>query len=346
MQRHTWMRWGCPVAGLAVGLLTLSTALAFEPPVGPVWPMQGQMPGEPVKMSDYWIGLECYPVQEALRTQLQLPEGQGLAVASVVPKGPAAKAGIKPHDVLLKAADKPLGKVQDLIDAVDAAKQSTVKIELLRRGEPMTVEVAPAKRPAPGQAEPGKPDSDWDQMRNWIERMRPGEEGRPPIRFRFFHPGTILPPDAAVQPPLPEGMAVVIRKEGKQPAEIVVTKGDQKWEVNENELDKLPADVRPHVDRMLGRGSRELGGRFQFFDFVPDWGAEMPVVPGVSETPASPEATAPEVPLEGRMEKRLESLERRLEQMRKSLDELRENRPRLRERQEKEKPATQTSEKI
>lgn len=345
MRKHTWMHWGGPLAGLAVGLLTISTAMAFEPPGGSVWPMQGQMPGEPVKVSEYWIGLECYPVQEALRAQLQLPDGQGLAVASVVPEGPAAKAGIQPHDVLLKADGKPLGKVQDLIDAVDAAKQETMKIELLRRGEPATVEATPAKRPAPDQAGPIAPGSDWEQMRKWLERMRPGEEGRPPIRFRFFHPGTILPPGAAVQPPLPEGMSIVIRKKGEQPAEIIVAQGDQKWEVNENELDKLPADVRPHVNRMLGRGPQELGGRFQFFDFVPEWAPPL-ATPDMGEKPSPSGEKVFEMPSEGRMEKRLESLERRLEQMRKSLDELRENRPRLRDRQEREKPAAQTSEKI
>lgn len=345
MLNHTWMPWGGPLAGLAVGLLTISTALAFEPPDGPVWPMQGQIPGEPLKVSEYWVGLECYPVQEALRIHLKLPEGQGLAVASVVPEGPAAKAGLQPHDILLKASDKPLGKVQDLIDAVDTAKHETMKIELLRRGEPVTVEVAPVKRPASHQAGPASPSSDWEQMRKWLERMRPGEDGRPPFRFRFFHPGTILPPGAAVQPPLPEGMSIVIRKQGKQPAEIVVTQGDQKWELNENELDQLPADVRPYVNRMLGRSSQELGGRFQFFDFVPEWAPPV-AAPEMGEKPSPSEEKVFEMPSEGRMEKRLESLERRLEQMRKSLDELRENRPRLRDRQEREKPAAETSEKI
>lgn len=340
MQRHPWMNWGGRLAGLALGLLLASTAWAFEPG-DPAWPMHMQMPGQPVKLSEYWIGLECYPVSEALRAQLELSEGQGLAVTSVAPQGPASQAGVRPYDVLLKADGRSLGTVQDLIDAVDAAKDKTLKIELLRSGEPMTIEVKPTKRPAPAQAEPETPGSDWDQMRKWIERMRPGEDGRPPMRFRFFHPGTILPPGAGLQPPLPENMSIVIRKEGKEPVQITVTKGDQKWEIRENELDQLPADVRPYVEQMLGRGAREPGGRMQFFDFVPDWGPGMPA-PSTGEAPTAPEQAAPAAPSEGRVEKRLESLERRLEQMRKSIDEMRENRPRLRERQEtpeKEKPA-------
>ncbi len=341
MQRHTWMKWSGCLTGLAVGLLSVGTVWAFEPPEGPAWPMQVEMPGgEPVKLSEYWIGLECYPAPEAIRAQLTLPEGQGLAVASVVPDGPAARAGIKPHDILLKADDKPLGKIQELIDAVDAAKDKSLKLELLRNGKAKTIQVTPTKRPGPPRAEPGMPGADWDQMRKWIERMRPGEEGRLPMRFRFFHPGMILPPGAVTQPPLPENMSIMLSKEGKEPVKIVVTKGDQKWELNENELDKLPADVRPHVERMLGRGLQDWGGRFQFFDFVPDRGPEMPT-PEADDSPASPEQALPAAPLESRVEKRIQSLERRLDQMRKSIDEMRENRPRLRERPEKDKPAAE-----
>ena len=49
-------------------------------------------------------------------------------------------------------------------------------------------------------------------------------------------------------------MSIVISKEGDQPAKIVVKRGDEKWEVTEKELDKLPADVRPHVEHMFGHG--------------------------------------------------------------------------------------------
>jgi hypothetical protein len=323
--QNTWMTWGGRLTGLALGLLSVSAAWAFEPPVE----VRTQAAEAPVKVSDYWIGLECFPVHEALRAQLKLPAEQGLMVASLMPDGPAAKAGVKQYDVLLTANGKALGRVQDLIETVDAAKDQPVKLDLLRGGEPMTLEIKPAKRPEPT---PG-PGTDWEQMRKWIERMRPGEEGRPPMRFRFFHPGTILPPEAGTAGPMPENMSIVIRKEGREPAKIIVTRGNEKWEVSENELDKLPADVRPHAERMLGHDPQARDGRFQFFDFVPDW---------TPSTPAGPEAqAAPAAPSEGRLEKRLESLERRLDQMRKSVDEMRANRPRLRDRQEKlekEKP--------
>lgn len=309
MQRNAWKIWGGCLAVLALAVVSAGSAWAqkveaFAPP------------------GDYWIGLQCHPVPPPLQAQLKLAQGEGLVVDSVVPDSPAMQAGINAYDVLLTANDKPLGKVQDLIEAVQATKEETLKLELVRGGEKMTIEVKPTKRPEQPPAAPGVPGSEWEQMRRWIERVRPGENGRPPLRFRFFHPGAILPPGATAEA-LPENMTVTIVKEGKQPVKITVTRGNDKWEINENELDKLPADVRPSVERMLGRGPHEPGDHVQFFDFVPG----APGAPAVA--PESPQA-----------EKRLEALERRLDQMRKLIDEMRENRPRLRDRQEKTPPPT------
>lgn len=319
MKRRTWIQRSGWLAGFVLAVVIAGAACAQ---------VDVQVQAAPVALSEWWIGLSCQaPIPEAVRAQSGLKENQGVLVEAVFPESPAAKAGLQQHDILLKAGGKPLGKVQDLIDAIDAAKDKPLALELLRGGKPLSIEVKPEKRPA--SAQPGlvwPPGADWDQMRKWIERMRPGERGGPPLRFRFFHPGTILPPSAATMPPLPDNMSVVITKQGKEPAHIVVKKDSQKWEITEKELDKLPADVRPHVEQMLGRGWREWSGRLQFFDFFPDWTPEASS-PAAPETPSDkppPSATAPS----SRLERRLESLERRVEQLRKSLDEMRQAPPR------------------
>ena len=65
------------------------------------------------------------------------------------------------------------------------------------------------------------------------------------MTFRIVGPGAIVPKDVLVQKPLPADMSIVVSKEGDQPAKITVHRGQQKWELTEKELDKLPADVRP-----------------------------------------------------------------------------------------------------
>jgi hypothetical protein len=149
-------------------------------------------------------------------------------------------------------------------------------------------------------------------MRNWLEQARPGEGGRPPLRFRVFQPGAMLPPGAATFPPLPDNVTIAMTRQGHQPAKIHVSRGEQNWEVTENELDKLPADLRPYVERMLGRGAAGLAQ-----DYVPAIS-----VPG---PPAPPKFRAPRVEPapSANIEKRLEEMNRRLEELRRSLDELR-----------------------
>ena len=125
--------------------------------------------------SDYWIGLECVPVEPALRSQLGLAEHQGLMVASVMPESPAAKAGIKPYDVLVKAGDKPLRGLKTLVEAVDASKDKPLALELFRGGKSEKIDVTPAKRPGEIQERwetqgPLPGGGDWEQMRKWIER--------------------------------------------------------------------------------------------------------------------------------------------------------------------------------
>ncbi len=198
-------------------------------------------------------------------------------VEAVVPDSPAAKAGIVQHDILLRAGGKPLAERRDLVRAIEASKQAKLKIDLIHGGKPKTVEATPAKRPDEARRHVGAAPApaDWDTMEKWLHGMWSDGQAdgqRPPLRFRFVHPGMILPPGVAVAPPLPADMSVVISKEGDHPAKIVVRRGSQKWEVTEKELDKLPADIRPHVERMLGRGMLGLVGALPSLDMVPEPG--------------------------------------------------------------------------
>ena len=315
MRRSTSVMFSGWLAGLALALGGTWAGVARA--------VEADSPDEaaealPVHPSDYWIGLECVPVEPALRSQLGLAEHQGVMVASVMPQSPAAKAGIKPYDVLVKCGDKPLGDIKTLVEAIERSKDKPLSLGLFRGGKSQKVDITPAKRPGESREageEHGPPPGggDWEQMRKWIEKMHPGVEGQPPMRFRFFQPGVILPPNPGAEA-LPENLSISITREGKQPAKITVNRGKDHWEVTENELDKLPADVRPHVERLLGRGPN--AGYFLFKD-------------GLNYLPGAPRAgmPMPEVRPDVRLEKRMEVLEHRLEQMRKTLDDLRGSAP-------------------
>lgn len=195
--------------------------------------------------------------RRGIQAQLNLKEGQGIVVEAVVEDSPGAKAGIKQYDVLVRAGDRELTKVQDLIDEVDKVKAGKLSIELVRQGEKMTVEVTPEKRPpsAPPSGEAVDDSADeWRGFFDYMQQWEPGKDGRPSMKFRFWRqPGTFLPGGPKPEERLPGNVTVHIEKKGDQPASIEVTRDGKSWNVTENELDKLPGDLRPHVERMLGK---------------------------------------------------------------------------------------------
>lgn len=293
---------------------------------------QAQQPPAP---GEYWLGLMCVPADPALRAQLNLPENQGMLVVQVLPESPAAKAGIAQHDILLSFGGQPLGALDDLLKAVEDAKDAAKPVELIRGGKRQTIEVAPAKRPEQQRQlrAPGTPpsDDDWALVQRWLEGMKPDADGpamRPPVRFRFFHPGTILSGDAtAAWKPMPANLTVRISKSGDEPASIEVQRGEESWNLTEDELEKLPEDVRPFVERMLGRGMKWLG-RPAAFDAVPD--VMMPAMPGGPgaaggmAAPRPPQAGGMEIPpmpgIDPRVEQRLNELDRRMDRMLKLME--------------------------
>ncbi len=278
---------------------------------------------------DYWLGVHTMAVPPALRAHVKLPEKQGLLVMLVAKDSPAAKAGIAQYDILLRAGGKPLADAPDLLAVVEAAKATKLKIDLIHAGKPKTIEVTPAKWPAAAGASAQMPEpADWNTIEDWLKNTFPGQGAaahQPSAQFRIFHPGAIVPNNVLAAKPLPTNMSVSVSKEGNQPAKISVQRGNDKWELTEKDIDKLPADVRPFVEQMLGRGMVGVvggmvtpgmssgfstgGGTFQF--------SSPPVA--VPQPPAVPDNVDQQM-----IERRFEEMNRRMDQLFKMMEELTE----------------------
>lgn len=106
-------------------------------------------PRKPAEARAYFIGVSVNPLSDALRSQLDLPEDQGVVAGDVLPESPAAKAGIQPNDILLTIDGKAVGDIQGLVERIQELKDKTVPVKFLRGGEEKTVEVTPEKRKEP-----------------------------------------------------------------------------------------------------------------------------------------------------------------------------------------------------
>ncbi|MEX2189041.1 MAG: PDZ domain-containing protein [Pirellulales bacterium] len=275
----------------------------------------------------YWIGMQLEPPSGALRSQLGVAENQGLVIAELFPDTPAVKAGFAKHDLLLKVGDDAVSDVEAFNKQVQESKgEKELALTLMRGGKQLEIHVTPAKRPSENsfsiQLTPGADQE--DVLQYWIPKGLDLNEG--PVHVELFHPGVIVEREiqASEVDNLPKDVSISISKSGDKPAEISVKKGHIKWDVTEKELDKLPADVRPHVERMLGRGTRRTDARVRMLPRTlnPPPMIVTPYRPAPS-SPVLPPAVAPQaIPASPDIQHQLDEVNKRLEDLQKALDSL------------------------
>jgi hypothetical protein len=120
-------------------------------PFTAVW-VEGNHTKQPAPEPSYWIGVSIDPADATLRGHLKLTDDVGLVVTQVIKDTPAEKAGILKNDVLMTINSKPLKVAEDMVKIVKEAKESPVKIRLLRTGTEQTVLVKPTRRAEGGEA--------------------------------------------------------------------------------------------------------------------------------------------------------------------------------------------------
>ena len=96
--------------------------------------------------SKYCVGIMVQNL--TAQTQAVLPgemEG-GVLVQQLFPGGPAATAGLQPHDVITHVGDKPIADAAALITTIDEAGATPIQIHFLRKGEKKSTELTPQLR--------------------------------------------------------------------------------------------------------------------------------------------------------------------------------------------------------
>lgn len=136
-----------------------------------------------------FIGVVTEPIPPALADQLELAKGEGILVRSLMPGGPAAKSGLRVHDIILKSGEIAVGDHASLSQLVIAKNPGDVlTLEILRKGKTQSIEVAvgerPAEQPMPGgnpRAErmrmDGVPDDVIERLRMMMEEDAGGAAG-------------------------------------------------------------------------------------------------------------------------------------------------------------------------
>ncbi|MBK1890029.1 Do family serine endopeptidase [Undibacterium sp. 14-3-2] len=124
-----------------------SVGIGFATPVSTVKAVMEQIisQGQVVRG---WIGVEPQDITPELAESFGLKQKSGAIIAGVIRGGPADKAGMKPGDILVSIAGKPVRDTTEMLNLVAQLKPgNTAKITVVRNKQEPTLEVTVGKRP-------------------------------------------------------------------------------------------------------------------------------------------------------------------------------------------------------
>jgi serine protease Do len=81
------------------------------------------------------LGLKVSDLSQDLRDRFNVKDKQGAVVVEVDPSGPAAEAGLRAGDLVVKLNDRPLANARELSKSVKAAKSGDMLRLLVKRGQ-------------------------------------------------------------------------------------------------------------------------------------------------------------------------------------------------------------------
>ena len=99
-----------------------------------------------------WLGVQAQDLTPELAQRAGVKSGAGVLISAVARRGPAAAAGLQAGDVVIAIGGKAVPDAAALMAATASIKPgNVVKLDVLRRGEPLSVSATLGERPAPAR---------------------------------------------------------------------------------------------------------------------------------------------------------------------------------------------------
>jgi len=97
-----------------------------------------------------WIGVQLRELTPEFAEAFKLPIHEGVLISGVLAEGPAAKAGVKPGDVILQVGKTVVHNPAQLLTAISAVPpKSSTNLSLLRGQQRLEIALTVAQRPKP-----------------------------------------------------------------------------------------------------------------------------------------------------------------------------------------------------
>lgn len=288
------------------------------------------------------IGVTLEDVPAALAQHLRLNNGQGVLITGVAKDGPAAKAGMEEHDVIVRIDGNDVVNAETLRKAVAARKPGeTIKVRVVRRGDQKDLEVAVVEAEKLRVTEGGSDAWGWVTPRSG----QGGQAGGPEVRAR-------------VEAEQQRMQALNERLRGQLERELAMTRAPraQAWgggmspeaaeeirktvvEALESARNSISPEVMEEVRESLDRAFEEVGrgARFRAGTPAPERDLRLfgepgrdgvivvpPTPPAAPAPPAAPSAPSGQMRRSSDTEARLREMEDRMRRMEELLEKIAE----------------------
>jgi len=145
---------GGPLLSITGELIGINTAvnaqaqgIGFAIPINTAKEVLDQLIKEGKVLRPY-IGVGLRDVDRQIGSQLGIPVSQGVMVAQVMPNTPAARAGLRVQDIIVKMDGKEIRNYQELKEVLDQKKVGdTLKLEVIRGQQRLTVTLTLDEKP-------------------------------------------------------------------------------------------------------------------------------------------------------------------------------------------------------
>lgn len=100
------------------------------------------------RVSRGWLGVEIQEITQDLAQSFGLDSTDGALIAGVLPRGPAAEAGLRVGDIITEVDGEPVTGVRNALNAIAGREpDSELTIRGVRDGKPFEVQLKVAERP-------------------------------------------------------------------------------------------------------------------------------------------------------------------------------------------------------
>ena len=222
------------VVGINAMIIQPGTGIGFAIPIN----MAKQILNDLIKQGKVvrpWLGISVQDLTPEMMEHFKVKEKEGVLIGQVYPGTGAEKAGLASGDIIKSVDDKAIKNVNELVKEIQKKKVGQkVKLNILRDGKGMTIEVTTTSQP--DKPEPAKEKEAEEKLGARVQELTPQLS----LRYRISG--------------VKRGVIVIGVEDGSLADEMGLQEGDVILEINRKKVETIKDFEKAMKEADLGKG--------------------------------------------------------------------------------------------